>query len=232
VSAPSPPSRAHPLGTDESARDVLARLMYGIRESVTFALILTALAATVGILAGAVQGFYGGKIDLFLQRFTEIWGSLPFLFIVIIVSSIIRPTLLSLILLLLLFRWIGLSGLVRAEFLRVRNFEYVKAARALGVKDRFIITRHALPNAMISALTFLPFQLAGAVAVLTSLDFLGFGLPPGYARLGELLNEGKNNLFAPWLTFSTFVTIALMLMLLVFVGEAVRDAFDPRKTLR
>jgi len=180
-----------------------------------------------------VQGYYGGKIDLFMQRFIEIWGSLPQLFIIIIVASIVEPSLVMLIVLLLLFRWIGLSGLVRAEFLRVRNFEYVKAARALGVRDRTIILRHALPNAMISAVTFLPFQMSGAVVVLTSLDFLGYGLPPGqYARLGELLNQGKNNPGSPWLTFSTFLTIAALLMLLVFVGEAFRDAFDPRKTQR
>jgi len=232
VAAPAPPSREHPLGTDEAARDVVARLQYGIRESMVFALVLTALSSTIGIIAGAVQGYYGGWVDLIFQRLIEIWGSLPYLLVVIIIASIIRPSLLWLILILLLFSWTNLVGYVRAEFLRVRNFEYVRAARALGVSDRVIIFRHALPNAMVSSITFLPFIVSGSVVALTALDFLGYGLPPeGYARLGELLNQGKNNTHAPWLAFSSFATIATMLTLLVFVGEAFRDAFDPRKTI-
>lgn len=232
VAAPAPPSRAHWFGTDDSARDVVARLLYGIRESIVFALLLTALTGIIGISLGAVQGFYGGWLDLIMQRVIEIWSSLPFLYIIIIVASIVEPTLVMLVLLLLLFRWMGLAQPVRAEFLRVRNFEYVKAARALGVKDRYLIFRHSLPNAMIATLTYLPFIMSGAVVTLTALDFLGFGLKAGeYARLGELLNQGKNNTNAPWLTFSSFFSIAIMLMLLVFVGEAVRDALDPRKTL-
>lgn len=232
VAAPAPPSRQHWFGTDEGARDVFARLLYGIRESVVFALVLTALASAIGITVGAVQGYYGGLIDLVGQRVIEIWHSLPFLFIVIIVASIIKPSLMLLILVLLFFRWTALVGLVRAEFLRVRNFEYVKAARALGVRDRVIIARHALPNAMVSTITYLPFIMSASLVSLTVLDFLGYGLPPEKnARLGELLNQGKNNLYAPWLAFSSFTTIATMLMLLVFVGEAVRDAFDPRKIL-
>jgi microcin C transport system permease protein len=232
VSAPAPPMPGHPLGTDESAHDVLSRLIYGIRESIGFALILTFLSSVIGITAGALQGYYGGKLDLALQRWIEIWQSLPYLFIVIILASIITPSLISLILILLLFDWMYLVNLVRAEFLRVRNFEYVKAARSLGVRDRYIIFRHSLPNAMVASLTFLPFVMSAAVTSLTSLDFLGYGLPPGkYARLGELLNQGKNNTNAPWLAFSSFFTIALLLMLLVFIGEAVRDAFDPRKSI-
>jgi microcin C transport system permease protein len=232
VSAPAPPSRQHLLGTDDTARDVLARLIYGIRESVVFAIALTALSSGIGITVGAVQGYYGGLVDLLGQRGVEIWESLPFLFIVIIIASIIKPTLLILIMVLLLFRWTALVHLVRAEFLRVRNFEYVKAARALGVRDRVIIVRHALPNAMVSTITFLPFIMSASLVALTVLDFLGYGLPPErYARLGELLNQGKNNLNEPWLAFSSFFTIAGLLMLLVFVGEAVRDAFDPRKII-
>jgi microcin C transport system permease protein len=231
VSAPAPPNRVHKLGTDEAARDVLARLLYGIRESIVFAMVLTVLSSAIGISAGAIQGFYGGWIDLLFQRLIEIWLSLPFLFVVIIIASIVQPSLIVLVGILLLFRWTALVGLVRAEFLRVRNFEYVKAARALGVVDRVIIFRHVLPNAMVSTITFLPFIMSSAVTALTALDFLGYGLPPNYARLGELLNQGKNNTHAPWLAFSSFFTVALMLMLLVFVGEAVRDAFDPRKTI-
>jgi microcin C transport system permease protein len=232
VAAPAPPMRGHLLGTDDSAHDVLARLIYGVRESISFALILTAISSILGVIAGALQGYYGGPIDLFFQRWIEIWRSLPYLFLIIILASIITPSLLSLIGILLIFDWMNLVPFVRAEFLRVRNFEYVKAAKALGVRDRVIIFRHALPNAMVASITFLPFIMSGTVASLTSLDFLGYGLPPGkYARLGELLNQGKNNTSAPWLTFSSFFTIALMLMLLVFIGEAVRDAFDPRKTV-
>ncbi|MCB0217461.1 MAG: ABC transporter permease [Caldilineae bacterium] len=232
VSAPAPPSRQHWLGTDEAARDVVARLIYGIRESIVFALVLTLSSSVIGIAAGAVQGYYGGWVDLLFQRLIEVWGAIPFLYVVIIISSLVVPNLLWLIVILLFFTWTSLVGLVRAEFLRVRNFEYVKAARALGVRDRVIIVRHVLPNAMVSTITFLPFIMSGAVVSLTSLDFLGYGLSPeDYARLGELLNQGKNNTQAPWLAFSSFFTIAFMLTLLVFVGEAVRDAFDPRKTL-
>lgn len=232
VSAPAPPSSVHPLGTDESARDVLARLLYGIRESMVFAIVLTATGSAIGITAGAIQGYYGGWIDLFFQRVIEIWQALPFLFVVIIIASVVQPNLVWLVGILVFFNWTILVGYVRAEFLRVRNFEYVKAARALGVKDRVIIFRHVLPNAMVTTITVLPFILSGSIVTLTALDFLGFGLPPeGYARLGELLNQGKNNTQAPWLAFSSFATIAIMLTLLVFVGEAVRDAFDPRKTI-
>ncbi len=232
VGAPAPPSENHPFGTDEGARDVVARLLYGVRESMVFALLLTAVSSAVGIAAGAVQGYYGGWVDLLFQRLLEIWGSLPYLLVVIILASIVEPSLGVLIVILLLFRWTDLVGYVRAEFLRVRNFEYVKAAQALGVRDRVIIFRHALPNAMVASITFLPFIVSGSVVALTALDFLGYGLPPeGYARLGELLNQGKNNTQAPWLAFSSFATIAMMLMLLVFIGEAFRDAFDPRKTI-
>ena len=227
--APSPPSAANPLGTDDQGRDVLARVIYGFRISVLFGLILTLASSVVGIAAGAVQGYFGGLLDLFFQRFIEIWSGLPTLFILIIVASIIVPSFWSLLAVLFIFSWMSLVGVVRAEFLRVRNFEYIRAARALGVNDRTIMWRHALPNAMVSALTFLPFILTGSITTLTALDFLGYGLPPGSASLGELLQQGKANLHAPWLGFSGFIVIAIMLSLLIFVFEAVRDAFDPRK---
>ena len=227
--APSPPSSANPLGTDDQGRDVLARVIYGFRISVLFGLILTLASSVVGIAAGAVQGYFGGLLDLFFQRFIEIWSGLPTLFILIIVASIIVPSFWSLLAVLFIFSWMSLVGVVRAEFLRVRNFEYIRAARALGVNDRTIMWRHALPNAMVSALTFLPFILTGSITTLTALDFLGYGLPPGSAALGELLQQGKANLHAPWLGFSGFIVIAIMLSLLIFVFEAVRDAFDPRK---
>ncbi|MEC9454394.1 MAG: ABC transporter permease [Alphaproteobacteria bacterium] len=227
--APSPPSSANPLGTDDQGRDVLARVIYGFRISVLFGLILTLASSVVGIAAGAVQGYFGGLLDLFFQRFIEIWSGLPTLFILIIVASIIVPSFWSLLAVLFIFSWMSLVGVVRAEFLRVRNFEYIRAARALGVNDRTIMWRHALPNAMVSALTFLPFILTGSITTLTALDFLGYGLPPGSASLGELLQQGKANLHAPWLGFSGFIVIAIMLSLLIFVFEAVRDAFDPRK---
>ncbi len=227
--APSPPSSANPLGTDDQGRDVLARVIYGFRISVLFGLILTVGSSIVGIAAGAVQGYFGGWLDLIFQRFIEIWSGLPTLFILIIVASIITPSFWSLLAVLFIFSWMSLVGVVRAEFLRVRNFEYIRAARALGVNDRTIMWRHALPNAMVSALTFLPFILTGSITTLTALDFLGYGLPPGSASLGELLQQGKANLHAPWLGFSGFIVIALMLSLLIFVFEAVRDAFDPRK---
>ena len=227
--APSPPSSANPLGTDDQGRDVLARVIYGFRISVLFGLVLTLARSVVGIAAGAVQGYFGGLLDLFFQRFIEIWSGLPTLFVLIILASIFEPNFWSLLGVLFLFSWMSLVGVVRAEFLRVRNFDYIRAARALGVNDRTIMWRHALPNAMVSALTFLPFILTGSITTLTALDFLGYGLPPGSPSLGELLKQGKANLHAPWLGFSGFIVIAVMLSLLIFVFEAVRDAFDPRK---
>jgi len=227
--APSPPSWANLLGTDDQGRDVLARAIYGFRISVLFGLILTLASSVVGVAAGAVQGYFGGWLDLLFQRFIEIWSGLPTLFILIIVASIIVPSFWTLLAVLFIFSWMSLVGVVRAEFLRVRNFEYIRAARALGVNDRTIMWRHALPNAMVSALTFLPFILTGSITTLTALDFLGYGLPPGSASLGELLQQGKANLHAPWLGFTGFAVIAVMLSLLIFVFEAVRDAFDPRK---
>ncbi len=224
-----PPSWAHPLGTDDQARDVLARLIYGFRISVLFGLVLTVLSTVIGIAAGAVQGYFGGWVDLSMQRFLEIWSSLPTLYLLIILASFIQPGFWVLLGIMLLFSWMALVGLVRAEFLRGRNFDYVRAARALGMLDARIMFRHILPNAMTASLTFLPFILAGSVTTLTSLDFLGFGLPVGSPSLGELLLQGKNNLNAPWLAFTGFVTLAVMMSLLVFIGEAVRDAFNPRK---
>ena len=229
VPAPSPPSAVNWLGTDDQGRDVLARLIYGFRISVLFGLALTAMSSVIGIVAGAVQGYFGGLTDLVFQRFIEVWQGLPVLFLLIILASIVEPNFWYLLILLLLFSWMGLVDVVRAECLRVRNFEYIRAARALGVGHSGIIVRHVLPNATVSALTFMPFILSGSVTTLTALDFLGFGLPPGSASLGELLQQGKANLQAPWLGISGFAVIALMLSLLVFVGEAVRDAFDPRK---
>ena len=228
--APSAPDARHWLGTDDQARDVFARLLYGFRLSVLFGLILTILSSIVGIAAGAVQGFYGGWLDLLFQRFIEIWGSMPQLYILIIISSILVPGFWVLLCILLLFSWLALVGVVRAEFLRARNLDFVRAARALGVNDVTIMFRHVLPNAMVATITMLPFILTGGVTALTSLDFLGLGLPPGSASLGEMLNQGKNNLQAPWLGLTGFFSLAIMLSLLVFIGEAVRDAFDPRKT--
>jgi ABC-type microcin C transport system duplicated ATPase subunit YejF/ABC-type microcin C transport system permease subunit YejE len=227
--APSPPSAQNWLGTDDQARDVVARLIYGFRISVLFGLVLTVLSSMIGALAGLVQGYFGGKVDLFGQRFIEIWSGLPVLYMLIILSSIVQPNFWWLLGLMLLFSWTALVGLVRAETLRARNFTYVKAARALGAADWTIMTRHVLPNAMVSTLTFMPFILSGSVTTLTSLDFLGFGLPPGSPSLGELLSQGKNNLQAPWLGLTGFFVLAVMLSLLVFIGEAVRDALDPRK---
>ncbi|WP_428669241.1 ABC transporter permease [Reyranella sp.] len=226
-----PPSREHLLGTDDQARDVMARLIYGFRISVLFGLILTVLSSIVGIAAGALQGYFGGWVDLLFQRFLEIWSSMPTLYILIILASFIQPGFWVLLGIMLLFSWMALVGMVRAEFLRGRNFDYVRAARALGMVDVRIMFRHILPNAMTSSLTFLPFILAGSVTTLTALDFLGFGLPVGSPSLGELLLQGKNNLNAPWLAFTGFVVIAAMMTLLVFIGEAVRDAFNPRKVL-
>jgi len=232
VPAPAPPSADNWLGTDDQGRDVVARLIYGFRVSVLFGLTLTVLSSIVGVAAGAVQGYYGGWVDLAFQRFIEIWDGLPQLYMLIILAAFVEPNFAWLLGLLLLFGWMGLVGVVRAEFLRARNFDYVRAARALGASDALIMFRHVLPNAMVATLTFMPFILSGSVVALTSLDFLGFGLPPGSASLGELLAQGKANLNAPWLALTAFFTLAIMLSLLVFVGEAVRDAFDPRKTFR
>ena len=218
------------LGTDDAGRDVVARLIYGFRISILFGLVLASISSVIGILAGAVQGYFGGWLDLVFQRFIEIWSSLPHLYILIIVSSIITPSFFVLLGILLLFSWVSLVHVVRAEFLRARNFEYVNAARALGLSNGKIMFRHLLPNAMVATLTFLPFVVNASVTTLTSLDFLGLGLPPGSPSLGEMLLQGKSNLQAPWLGLTGFFVIALMLSLLVFVGEAVRDAFDPRKT--
>ena len=218
------------LGTDDQGRDVVARLIYGFRISVLFGLILCAFSSVIGITAGAIQGYFGGWTDLIFQRLIEIWTSIPALYLLIIVAAIITPSFFVLLGILLLFSWVALVGVVRAEFLRARNFEYVRAARALGLSNRTIMVRHLLPNAMVATLTFLPFILNGSITTLTSLDFLGFGLPPGSPSLGELLAQGKANLQAPWLGLSGFFVIALMLSLLIFIGEAVRDAFDPRKT--
>ncbi len=220
------------LGTDDEGRDVLARLIYGFRISVLFGLILTIVSSIIGVAAGAVQGYFGGWTDLLFQRFIEIWTSVPELYLLLIISSVLVPGFFVLLGILLLFSWVRLVGLVRAEFLRGRNFEYIIAARALGVSNVVIMFRHLLPNAMVATLTFLPFIMSSSVMTLTALDFLGFGLPPGSPSLGELLSQGKANVQAPWLGLTGFCTVALMLSLLIFIGEAVRDAFDPRKTFR
>ena len=231
VPAPAPPDRNHWLGTDDQARDVLARVIYGFRISVLFGFSLTFISAIIGVSAGAVQGYFGGWMDLIFQRFIEIWSGLPTLYLLIILASVVEPNFWWLLGLLLLFSWMGFVGVVRAELLRARNFEYVRAARALGVSNLAIMFRHLLPNAMVATITLIPFTLAGSVTVLTSLDFLGIGLPPGSASLGELLAQGKANLQAPWLGLAGFFTIALMLTLLILISEAVRDAFDPRKQI-
>jgi microcin C transport system permease protein len=220
------------LGTDDGGRDVVARLIYGFRISVLFGLALTIVSSVIGVAAGAVQGYFGGWTDLLFQRFIEIWTSIPSLYLLLIISSVLVPGFFVLLGILLLFSWVSLVGLVRAEFLRGRNFEYIMAARALGVSNAVIIFRHLLPNAMVATMTFLPFILSSSVMTLTALDFLGFGLPPGSPSLGELLSQGKANVQAPWLGLTGFFSIALMLSLLIFIGEAVRDAFDPRKTFR
>ena len=220
------------LGTDDQGRDVVARLLYGFRLSVLFGLILASVSSAIGVAAGAIQGYFGGRVDLVFQRVIEIWSSLPQLYLLIIISSFLTPGFFILLGILLLFSWVSLVHVVRAEFLRARNFEYVNAARALGLSDAKIILRHLLPNATVATLTFLPFILNSSITTLTSLDFLGFGLPPGSPSLGELLLQGKSNLQAPWLGLTGFAIIALMLSLLIFIGEAVRDAFDPRKTFR
>ena len=229
VPAPSPPSRKNWLGTDDQARDVLARLIYGFRISILFGFTLTFFSMIIGVTAGAIQGYFGGKIDLFFQRFMEVWSAIPTLYILIILASIVQPNFWWLLIILLLFSWMGYVGVVRAEFLRARNLDYVRAAKALGVPNRKIILRHLLPNATVATITFLPFSLSASVTTLSGLDFLGFGMPPGSASLGEMVNQGRNNLQAPWLGLTSFFTLGLMLGLLVFIGEAIRDALDPRK---
>lgn len=231
VPAPAPPSADNWLGTDDQGRDVLARIIYGFRISVLFGLVLTIASSIVGIIVGALQGYYGGWVDLAGQRFLEIWSSMPTLFLIIILTSFVTPNFWWLLGIMLLFSWMSLVDLVRAEFLRCRNFDYVRAARALGVSSPVIMFRHMLPNAMVATLTFMPFILNSGIVTLTSLDFLGFGLPPGSPSLGELLGQGKANLQAPWLGISAFVSLSVLLTLLIFIGEAVRDAFDPRKYL-
>lgn len=228
--APSPPDRVNWLGTDDQGRDVIARIVYGFRLSVLFGLMLTILGSIVGIAAGAVQGYYGGKVDLAMQRVLEIWQSMPSLYILIIFASMFVPGFWTLLAILMLFSWTHLVDLVRAEFLRARNFDYVRAANALGVSNFRIIVRHVLPNATVATVTMMPFILTGSITALTALDFLGLGMPPGSPSLGELLKQGKDNLQAPWLGFTAFIVLGTMLTLLTFIGEAVRDAFDPRKT--
>lgn len=230
VPTPAPPSGENWLGTDDQGRDVVARLIYGFRISVLFGLILTLASSAIGIAAGGVQGYFGGGVDLWGQRFIEVWSGLPVLYLLIILASFVQPGFWWLLGLMLLFSWVQLVGVVRAEFLRARNFDFVLAAKALGVRDRVIMIRHVLPNAMVATLSLMPFILNGSITTLTALDFLGFGLPAGSASLGELLNQGKNNLQAPWLGLTAFGVLAVMLSLLIFIGEAVRDAFDPRKT--
>jgi microcin C transport system permease protein len=227
--APSPPSKKNWLGTDDQARDVLARLIYGFRISILFGFTLTFFSMIIGVSSGAIQGYFGGKVDLFFQRFMEIWSAIPTLYVLIILASIVQPNFWWLLIILLLFSWMGYVGVVRAEFLRARNLDYVRAAKALGVSNLTIILRHLLPNATVATVTFLPFSLSASVTALSGLDFLGFGLPPGSASLGEMVNQGRNNLQAPWLGLTSFFTLGLMLGLLVFIGEAIRDALDPRK---
>jgi microcin C transport system permease protein len=229
VPAPAPPSKKNWLGTDDQARDVLARVIYGFRISILFGFTLTFFSMIIGVSAGAIQGYFGGKIDLFFQRFMEIWSAIPTLYVLIILASIVQPNFWWLLMILLLFSWMGYVGVVRAEFLRARNLDYVRAAKALGVSNQTIMFRHLLPNATVATITFLPFSLSASVTALSGLDFLGFGLPPGSASLGEMVNQGRNNLHAPWLGLTSFFTLGLMLGLLVFVGEAIRDSLDPRK---
>lgn len=232
TTAPSPPDRTHWLGTDDQTRDVVARVIYGFRISVLFALVVAAISSLIGVAAGALQGFFGGWVDLTFQRIVEIWTNMPSLYVIIILSAIFTMNFWLLTLLVAFFSWTSLVGVVRAEFLRARNFEYVRAARALGLGNLTIIVRHVLPNAMVATLTLMPFIITGAIGGLAALDFLGLGLPPSYPSLGELALQGKNRLNAPWLGFTAFFTFAIMLSLLVFIFEGVRDAFDPRKTFR
>lgn len=226
---PTPPSKKHWLGTDDEGRDILARILYGIRLSVIFAFILTIVASVIGIFIGAVQGYFGGKVDLIIQRVIEIWDSLPQLFILIIVASLFVPTFWTLLFILLFFSWTSLTGMVRAEFLRARNFEYVMAAKSLGVGNFTIMYRHILPNALVATVTFVPFILSESIVALTALDFLGLGLPQDYPSLGDLVRQGKDNLQAPWIGISIFFVLSTLLTLLIFIGEGVRDAFDTRK---
>ncbi|WP_251978157.1 ABC transporter permease [Salinicola avicenniae] len=228
---PSPPNRRHWLGTDDQGRDVFARVLYGFRLSVAFALALTGGSIVLGVVIGGVQGYFGGKTDLIGQRLIEIWSGLPVLFLLIILASLVEPNVWWLLGIMLLFSWLGLVDIVRAEFLRARNLEYVRAARAMGLPPLLIMRRHVLPNAMVATLTFIPFLFTGAITTLTALDFLGFGLPPGSPSLGELVAQGKNNLQAPWLGITAFLSLSIMLSLLVFIGEGLRDAFDPRHIL-
>lgn len=230
TATPSSPSSKHWLGTDEEGRDILARILYGIRLSIIFAFLLTVVSSTIGIIIGALQGYFGGKIDLIFQRFIEIWDSLPQLFILIIIASVFLPTFYSLLFILLLFSWTGLTGMVRAEFLRIRNFEYVKAAKVLGVSNIRIMFRHILPNALVTSITFIPFIMAESITALSALDFLGLGLPADYPSLGDLVRQGKDNIQAPWIGISIFIVLSGLLSMLIFIGEGVRDAFDTRKT--
>ena len=229
VPAPAPPSKKNWLGTDDQARDVLARLIYGFRISILFGFTLTFFSMIFVVSAGAIQGYFGGKIDLFFQRFMEMWSAIPTLYVLIILASIVQPNFWWLLIILLLFSWMGYVGVVRAEFLKARNLDYIRAAKALGVSNKIIIWRHLLPNATVATITFLPFSLSASVTALSGLDFLGFGMPPGSASLGEMVNQGRNNLQAPWLGLTSFFSLGIMLGLLVFVGEAIRDALDPRK---
>ena len=229
---PAPPSKQHWLGTDDEGRDILARILYGIRLSVSFAFVLTIVSSIIGIIAGAVQGYFGGKTDIIMQRFIEIWESLPQLFILIIVASMFIPTFWSLLIILLFFSWTSLTGMVRAEFMRTRNFEFVKAAKVLGVSNWRIIYRHILPNAVVATITFVPFLISEAIVALTALDFLGLGLSHEYPSLGDLVRQGKDNLQAPWIGISIFVVLSTLLTLLIFIGEGVRDALDTRKEQR
>ena len=226
---PSPPSAQNWLGTDANGGDVLARILYGTRISILFGLMLTLCSSVIGVAAGAIQGYYGGRVDLWGQRFIEVWSGMPTLFLIILLSSVVQPNFWWLLAITVIFGWMSLVGVVRAEFMRTRNFDYIRAAQALGVSDRAIMWRHMLPNAMVATLTFLPFILCGSITTLTSLDFLGFGLPLGSPSLGELLLQGKNNLQAPWLGITAFFSLAILLSLIIFIGEAVRDAFDPSK---
>jgi microcin C transport system permease protein len=231
VPSPSPPTAENWLGTDDQGRDVFARLLYGFRLSVLFALVLAISSLVIGVAVGAMQGYFGGRVDLFGQRFIEIWSGMPQMFLLIILSSLVQPSFWWLLAILLMFSWMSLVDVVRAEFLRGRNLEYVKAARALGLGDRAIMARHILPNAMIATLTFMPFIFISGLTALTGLDYLGFGLPPGSPSLGEMVAQGKNNLQAPWLGITAFFSMSVILVLLVFIGEAARDAFDPRKRI-
>ena len=229
VPTPSAPSARHWLGTDDEGRDIVARILYGFRLSVIFSVLLTGISSVIGIIAGAIQGYFGGKIDLFFQRFMEIWETLPQLFIIIIIASIFMPSFWSLLIILIAFSWLSLTGLVRAEFLRTRNMEYVKAAKSMGASDWRIIFRHILPNAVVASITYIPFLLAEGITALTALDFLGLGLPAEYPSLGDLVRQGKDNLQAPWIGLSIFIVLSTLLSLLIFMGEGIRDAFDTRK---